>query len=114
LLWVTPPKALTDAAVQEITDALSRRLRRDEPYAALFDLSDAGIPTAKQRQMLAAHMRRNSELIQRWVRGLAVIAPSPLVRGVATAIFWLEPPRVAHDVFSTTREAEAWARARVA
>jgi hypothetical protein len=112
--WVTPPRELTDGIVREITDALSARLRRGEPYAAIFDLSDAGVPTAVQRQMLATHMRSNGDLIAKWVRALAVVAPSPVVRGVATAIFWIEPPRVPHRVLATPREAETWARGLVA
>jgi hypothetical protein len=110
LLWVTPPRALTDGIVREITEALSARLRAGRPYAALFDLSGAGVPTAVQRQMLATHMRTNADTIARCVRGLAIIAPSPVVRGIATAIFWIEPPRVPHRVSPTTSEAEAWAR----
>jgi hypothetical protein len=109
-VWVSPPAVLSDEIVLGITHGLNQRLRRGAPYVALFDLSGAGVPNAKQRQILASHMRSNAELIEQWVRGLGVIAPSPVVRGVATAIFWLEPPRVPHRVHATAGEADAWAR----
>jgi hypothetical protein len=31
------------------------------------------------------------------------------VRGVLTAIFWIEPPPVTHRIFATVSEAKSWA-----
>ena len=57
-------------------------------------------------------MKKNKELIRRCVHALGVVVPSPTVRGVLTAIFWIEPPPVPHKIFGTTGEATTWARAR--
>jgi hypothetical protein len=107
---VTPPPELTDDAVKSILLGLEACLARGSPYALIFDLSRSGIPNAVQRAALAAHIRKNKPRSELWVRAIAVVAPSPLVRGVLTAIFWIEPLGVTHDVFATLIEARSWAR----
>ena len=74
-----------------ILESLEACLARGSPYVLIFDLSHSGLPNPVQRATLAAHIRKNKPRSAAWVRGIAVIAPSPLVRGVLTAIFWLEP-----------------------
>lgn len=109
IVTVSPPRELTDEAVVSVLRDLEARLARGGSYGLIFDLSQAGTPNAVQRQLLAAHMRKNRPLIERNVRRLAVVAPSSLVRGVLTAIFWIEPPPVPYEVFSTRNEAIRWA-----
>jgi hypothetical protein len=109
VVTVVPPRELTDDIVAAILRFLEGRLGQGSAYAIVFDLSGSGTPNALQRQLLATHMRTNKGSIERWVRGVAMVAPSPLVRGVLTAIFWLEAPPVPHQVFATAKEAIAWA-----
>jgi hypothetical protein len=111
IVTVSPPRELTDEVVVAVLRDLEARLARGGSYGLIFDLSKAGTPNAVQRQLLAAHMRKNRALIERNVRRLAVVAPSSLVRGVLTAIFWIEPPPVPYEVFGSRNEAIAWALA---
>src|SRR5262252_2029385 len=108
LVTVSPPRELTDEAVLSVLRDLEARLARGGTYGLIFDLSNAGTPNAVQRQLLAGHMRKNRALIERSVRRLAVVAPSSMVRGMLTAIFWIQPPPVPYEVFSSRDEAAAW------
>jgi hypothetical protein len=110
IVTVTPPAELTDEALASLLQGLEACLARGSPYVLIFDLSHSGVPNAVQRAALATHIRKNKSRSQRWVQGIAVIAPSPLVRGMLTAILWLETLAVPHEVFATSIEARSWAR----
>lgn len=110
IVTVTPPPVLTDDVVTSILQGLEGCLMRGSSYVLIFDLSQSGTPNPLQRATLASHMRKNKPRIERSVRAMAVVAPSPIVRGVLTAIFWLEPPPVKHQVFANESDAKAWAR----
>src|SRR4051794_1438078 len=110
-LWVTPPAHLTDAAMDGILDELRENLRGHEPYAIVFDMTHADVPDALQRRKLVDHMAANADAIKRLVRGLAVVVPSPIFRGIITALFWLAPPEVPHAMFAMKHDAFAWAEA---
>lgn len=114
IVTVTPPPALTDEALKSILQSLEDCLARGSPYVLIFDLSNSGVPNAVQRATLAAHIRKNKPRSRLWVRGVAVVASSPLVRGMLTAILWLEPLGVTHEVFATIIEARSWARPQAA
>jgi hypothetical protein len=113
VVTVTPPSELTDAAVASVLRQLEARLARNSRHVLIFDMTQTGTPNAIQRQMLAAHMKKNRELIRRSVLALGVVVQSSLVRGVLTAIFWIEAPPVPHQIFETSIEAASWARAHV-
>jgi hypothetical protein len=110
IVTVTPPPELTDEALASILKGLEDCLARGSPYVLIFDLSQAGIPSPVQRATLAAHIRKNKPRSARWVWAMAMVAPSPVVRGMLTAILWLEPLPVTHQVFATLSEARSWAR----
>jgi hypothetical protein len=113
IVTVAPPSKLTDVAVSSILRELEARLARNVRHVLIFDLSRTGTPTPVQRQLLAAHMKKNRELIRRNVQALGVVVPSSLLRGVLTAIFWIEAPPVPHLIFGTATEAATWARAQM-
>ncbi len=114
VVWVTPPSTrMTEDEIEQVLAELEDELRSGAPYVLIFDLSHASLPSATQRQKLAAHIRNNEPSIRRWVRGLGVILTSPLARGVVTAIFWVSPPPVAHRFFTTRAEATPWAQSLV-
>jgi hypothetical protein len=113
IVTVTPPTDLSDQDVRDLLRGLEDRLSIAVPYVLLFDLSHAAMPSPLQRQLLTAHMKRNRELIHRRIRALGVVAPSSLIRGVLTALFWIEAPPVPHQIFATNAGAAAWAQARM-
>src|SRR5262249_31740331 len=110
IVTVTPPSGLSDAGIASILSELETRMARGSKYVLVFDLSGGGTPTPVQRKLLAAHMQKNKALIGRWVHALGVVVPSSIVRGMLTAIFWLEAPPVPCQMFGTADEAAFWAR----
>jgi hypothetical protein len=113
IVMVTPPSSVTDAGIDGILGELRGHLNSATPYALVFDMTDAGVPSALQRRKLADHMKNHAAKIQRLVRGLGVIAPSPVLRGVITALFWVAQPGMPHRIFATRDEALTWAAAIV-
>jgi len=107
---VTPPAQLTDALLDGLLSELVEHLLRGQPYVLLFDLSTTAIPTAIQRRKLAEHMATYKATIEDVVRGIAIVAPNALVRGMVTALFWLVPPPIASHMCGTRAEASEWAR----
>jgi len=63
--------------------------------------------TALQRKRLAQWQDDNWTLIQERCLGVANIMPSPVVRGVMRAVFWMSTPPIREEVFDTTEEAVA-------
>lgn len=106
---VRPPAQLTDALVDAVIAELTEHLLRGEPYVLLFDLSTTGLLTAVQRKKLAEHMSTHDGVIRKVVRGIAIIAPNPLIRGMVTAMFWLVPPPIPCHMCGSQADACTWA-----
>jgi hypothetical protein len=113
-VWVVPPPTLSDEAIEAIFAELRGHLSSSEPYALVFDMTRTGTPTALQRRKVVAHMADNAPAIRLVVRGLAVIAPSAVLRGVITAIFWVAPPAAPYRIFDDRDEAAEWAESMAA
>jgi hypothetical protein len=87
---------------------------RRGPYAVIYDSRLSVLPPATQRKRQADWIRLNLETIRRNCLGLAFCASSPWVRGVVTAVFWMQAPPAPYVVTDTLDEAEQWAAARLA
>jgi hypothetical protein len=110
IVWAVPDGTVAPGEeVESVLADLTVELKRGMPYVLLFDLTRAAIPSALQRQKLAAHMQDNAARIRRWVLGIGIIYPNALTRGVVTAIFWIAPPPVPYRFFATRVEAAEWA-----
>ena len=81
---------------------------------SVIDLSNITKAPATQRKALAAHLERFGQLSARWYAGAAVIVPSPWLRGIATAVTWLWPPKFPYELFSEPLDAEHWAKKQLA
>lgn len=79
-------------------------------FAWVFDLSKITKAPATHRKALAEHIKRHEEFSARWNAGAALVVPSPWLRGLVTAVFWVSPPKYPHETFAETLEAERWAR----
>jgi len=108
IVWVAPKAPLTDASVDRTIAELESHLRRRRPYVLLFDLP-SGLPNARQRKRLVAHMTTNADAIEEWVRGVGVVLPSTLARGAISAILWFAPNTVPIGMFATRAETRRWA-----
>ena len=78
-------------------------------FAWVFDLSHIAKAPATHRKALAEHIKRHEEFSARWNAGAALVVPSPWLRGLVTAVFWISPPKYPHMTFSDPIEAERWA-----
>jgi hypothetical protein len=56
----------------------------------------------------------DEELRARWYAGAALVVSSKWLRGVATAVTWLWPPKFPYELLSDPIEAERWAKHRLA
>lgn len=87
---------------------------RRGPYAAIYDSRLSVLPPATQRKRQADWIHLHLETIRRNCLGLAFCASSPWVRGVVTAVFWLQAPPAPYVVTDTLDEAERWVAERLA
>ena len=83
-------------------------------FAWVFDLSHVAKAPATHRKALAEHLKRHEAFSARWNAGAALVVPSPWLRGLVTAVFWISPPTYPHRTFSEPLEAERWATKQLA
>ena len=114
VVFVKPPVPMSDPGVDRMLAELVGHLERGQPYALVFDLTNAEMPSALQRRKLSDHMLANQQTIQQCVRGMAVVTSSTVLRGITTAVFWVSPPPFEWRVFDLLDEATTWAKSRCA
>jgi hypothetical protein len=80
--------------------------RNHERFARVTDLANVRQPlTASQRRLFGHWLQRGAELQKATSVGEANVTPSPIVRGIITAIYWFQKPLVPTMFFSTRGEA---------
>ncbi len=109
----------SDQAFAEYLDILERNLRetlaRGLKTSALVDTTLGPIPAStKQRRMQAEWLGRNASILRAGCAGTAFVVQSPVVRGVLTAVMWMQDMPHAHATFATYERAERWCIARLA
>jgi hypothetical protein len=115
LVVLTFPKQFNDAEVQLVIAALESFFRATGRIQAwIIDLSAIDGSTARQRRLFAEYEKRVAELTSRYVTRAAYIAPNQIVRGILTAIFWIQSPVYPHRVFSDRASGERWVLTDVA
>lgn len=91
-------------------DAFGRyveQVRRDfaeldgRPRGVLYDVPRPGVMTATRRASIAKILNEYRETLAEVTAGYALVTPSPVVRGVLAAIFWIAPPPYAHRIVRT-------------
>lgn len=90
-----------------------RITQRGEVHAMVYDASAAGWVPPSQRQLQVEWMREHDKLNRDTTAGLAFVLPSPLVRGVLTAMLWLAPMPCPHLVARTLDQGLVWCRERL-
>lgn len=84
--------------------------KNTERFAWVIDLQALRGGSARQRQLLAAHLEKLREYNRKYNVGCALVVPNPIVRGLVTAVFWISPPTFPTRFFATWEEGKAWAR----
>lgn len=105
------------AVADEIFEDYLRRLDLENDRAVdqgdlislLIDTSGARAgATANQRRMQADWLKRNYGRLETNTAGVALVITSPLLRGVLTAILWLQRMPCPYVTFATREKAEKW------
>ena len=103
-----------DSDVEERLAFAKRLLQRREKVALVFDTTGGRPLTARQRKMWADWLTEHDVLVRKYLVGCAIVVDSALTRGVFTGVFWLWSPPMPYTFAATPRQAEAWARERLA
>jgi hypothetical protein len=81
---------------------------------SIIDLSRARLLNAKQRTVMHEWLQDARAMTIETSLGVAFIAPSSLVRGVLTAIFWFQSLGAPHAITGSLGEAVTWSVERLA
>jgi hypothetical protein len=94
ILWESPPHQVADSEAAEALAWLEELWRSTPAGSKSFTLTDlSGLKEAapaRQRKYAADFVKRNRELQLRASVGGAIVATSAFVRGMLTAVFWLQ------------------------
>ena len=114
LITVTFVGLATEAEFDEYLDEMTRMiLERKEKTVTILDARASGRAPATPRKKQADWLKQHERELRRYSLGTAFVIDSPLVRGVLTAIFWVQPMATAYAIVGTLEEAERWAMARL-
>ena len=110
LYEMTFPSETSDQELFQLCQARERWAQR-ATYRVAWVVNLAGIlqATAQQRKIFSEHLKRFEPHDLAYNLGSALLVPSPFVRGIVTAIFWLKQPRFPNECFGTLEEARVWA-----
>lgn len=113
IAWL--PERAADAELIHYFECLEPFLmERPRRYAFVTDARFAAKATASHRRIVADSERRMAEFDRTWCAGVAIAAPSAMLRGMVTAVFWLAPPAYAFRIVPTVTEGVVWAQGRLA
>ncbi|MCC6216410.1 MAG: hypothetical protein IT376_16230 [Polyangiaceae bacterium] len=75
----------------------------------VLDLTGARPDAGRRRRVFDWAVANRKAYLER-IRAAAIVAPSPLLRGVLTAARWFLPMTIRHEIFDHVDPALAWAR----
>jgi hypothetical protein len=105
--------AVSDGEFDEYLAAMERMLERRQKTLTILDARESARTPPTQRRKQAEWLKAQTSMLQAYSCGSAFVITSPLVRGVLTAILWVQPLPVPHTVVGSITDAEAWARKRL-
>lgn len=113
IVWESPARRVEDGPTEEALALLEDIWRSTPAGVKSFTLTDLSAMTeaapASQRKYAAEFQKRNRELQVRASVGGAIVATSALVRGVLTAVFWLQQSALETCVVGSREEALRYA-----
>lgn len=89
------------------------RIQRGGVTATIMDATRSRGATPKQRRRQAEWLKSNFAVLERTSAGTAFVIDSAIVRGVLTAILWVQPMPGPYTIVATVGEAERWAIANL-
>jgi hypothetical protein len=105
-----PEKRVPDATLQSVLGHIEwvmvEAVKRREKLFFITDLTAMReITPASQRQFTAEWIKRNADLSRASSVGGATVTPSSILRGIITALYWLQPPPTPAFPAATRHEA---------
>ncbi|MCP4195858.1 MAG: hypothetical protein GY762_01800 [Proteobacteria bacterium] len=82
---------------------------RKEPYVLVLDATSGRRPSALQRKIQSEFREKYDAHIREYCRGTAFVTSSELLKGAATAMFWIKKPTTTTKFFTNIQQAFAWA-----
>ncbi|MEO0789234.1 MAG: STAS/SEC14 domain-containing protein [Bacteroidota bacterium] len=92
---------------------LDRNYAPRKPFALVFELSKAPVPSLKYQRQQADWMKENQEVISQYCVGVAYVIPGTIMRGVLKSIFSFQKQPAPYKVVATITEGEEWANAQL-
>jgi hypothetical protein len=108
-----PSQAVTDEEFVRALDQISGYTARAQAYVIVHDARQTVRPSPKQRALAAERQKRDAEASRRWLKGAAIVVPSPILAGVVTAINWVFPSPYPQKICSRIEDAETWVDAQL-
>lgn len=114
LLAVVWPDRLTISELEAgITHHDQLLVEWNAPYAVIHESPGVPLLGPTQRRRLADWTELAEHGAHRHCMGSAFVAPSPIVRGIITAVFWFSDPHYPITTVRTHDEAISWALDRL-
>lgn len=103
-----------EAALAVMEESYRLLLRGSDPVrpSLLVDISAVKSSSAKNRQRIAQSQKQLAAEMKSRVIAQAYVAPTALIRGALTAVFWLDSPPWPVRVFVDHAQALEWLRLR--
>lgn len=98
----------SDATFDDYLDRLTEIARRPGVRALVYDIRASGVVPASQRRKMAEWMKRYQLLTVTGTAGMAFVVESAIVRGILTAILWMQPMACPHTVVADLETGIRW------
>mgnify|MGYP000512727133 CR=1 FL=1 len=110
VVWVTVVGEPTDESYQAYIDDVAAAFRSQEKFVMLFDTGGLANLPARHREMLTQWLAdTEDEFKGRWL-GAAFVIRQRMLRGVLSAMYWLNPPYYPHKVVGSADVGWSWLR----
>jgi hypothetical protein len=110
ILVVYSPPNFSEQDLRNHLDQLGKVYdTRKEPYVLVLDATSGRRPSALQRKIQSEFREQYDAHIREYSRGTAFVTSSELLKGAATAMFWIKKPTTTTKFFTNIQQAFAWA-----
>ena len=110
ILVVYSPSDFTEDDLRNHLEQLGKVYdTRREPYVLVLDATSGRRPSALQRKIQSEFREKYDAHIREYCRGTAFVTSSELLKGAATAMFWIKKPTTTTKFFTNIQQAFDWA-----
>jgi hypothetical protein len=110
LVHVTFHDLMNEVEFEESLAKFEQLLSGARQFAIVVESHHSKLTPFSQIRRQAEMVKRTREQAKRLMRGVAMVFPSPVMRGVLKVLLSLAPFPIPYALFDNVPEAEAWAR----